>query len=299
MSNCLSCASNTNVKYDDYKSDQLYNWCTNCGNYGIHAAIKRALVMENISPKDVLLCFDIGCNGNGADKIRAYTYHGLHGRVIPFATGACLANRKVKVIAFGGDGGTLSEGLSHLIHAVRCNYDMTFVLHDNSNYGLTTGQASATTPQAVPMNTSPDGVTASTINPTELVLSLEPSFVARGFSGKVKELTEVLRKALNHKGFSYVEALQSCPTYNRTTPHEWYFQHTYDVESDPEYDRFNLEYAKKIAKDRKDKIAIGVLYQDMNKPDFLARQANRLNVQTELVSEVKNYPIETILQEYR
>jgi 2-oxoglutarate ferredoxin oxidoreductase subunit beta len=299
MSNCLSCVSNKNVKYSDYESTQLYNWCTNCGNYGIHAAVKRALVMENISPKDVLLCFDIGCNGNGSDKIRAYTYHGLHGRVIPFAAGACIANRNIKVIAFGGDGATLSEGINHLIHAVRSNYDMTFVLHDNNNYGLTTGQASATTPQDTPMNTSPDGVTASTLNPTELVLNLEPSFVARGFSGKVKELTEILRKAINHKGFSYVEALQSCPTYNYATPHEWYFEHTYDIETDPDYDKFNLEYAKKIAKDRRDRIATGILYQDFNKADFLSRQTNRKNINSEMVDEVQIYDTSNILNEYR
>lgn len=299
MSNCLSCVTNKNVKYSDYESTQLYNWCTNCGNYGIHAAVKRALVMENISPKDVLLCFDIGCNGNGSDKIRAYAYHGLHGRVLPFAAGASLANRNVKVIAFGGDGATLSEGINHLIHTVRCNYDLTFVLHDNNNYGLTTGQASSTTPQDTPMNTSPDGVTASTLNPTELVLSLEPSFIARGFSGKVKELTEILRKAINHKGFSYVEVLQSCPTYNYATPHEWYLQHTYDVETDPNYDKFNIEYAKKVAKNRRDKIATGILYQDFNKSDYLSRQANRRNLTTELVEEVSIHEITEILNKYR
>lgn len=299
MNNCSGCVSNQNVKYSDYKSDQLYNWCTNCGNYGIHAAIKRALVMENISPKDVLLCFDIGCNGNGADKIKAYTYHGLHGRVIPFAAGACLANRKVKVIAFGGDGGTLSEGINHLIHAVRSNYDMTFVLHDNNNYGLTTGQASATTPYNTPMNTSPDGVTASILNPTELVLTLDPTFVARGFSGKVRELTEIFRKAINHKGFSYVEVLQSCPTYNHATPHEWYFEHTYDVASEPTYDKFNLESARSVALNRREKIATGLIYQNMNKPDYLSVQSNRRGFTSELTHEIRNYPIEEILQAYK
>jgi 2-oxoglutarate ferredoxin oxidoreductase subunit beta len=133
----MSC-SNCKPKYSDYFSDELYTWCTACGNYGIHAAVKRALITEKIMPKDTLLCFDVGCHGNGSDKIGGYSFHGLHGRVIPLACGAHLANRKVKVLAFGGDGGTLSEGIGHLIHAVRCNYDITFILHDNSNYALTT-----------------------------------------------------------------------------------------------------------------------------------------------------------------
>ena len=157
------------VKYKDYFSDELYTWCTNCGNYSIHTALKRALVLENIAPKDVLMVFDIGCHGNGSDKITAYCVHGLHGRVIPFAAGAHLANRKIKVIAFGGDGGVLSEGINHLVHAVRCDFDITFILHNNGNYGLTTGQASATTPKGISMNSTPNGVTEEPMNPMEFL----------------------------------------------------------------------------------------------------------------------------------
>src|SRR5688572_14663303 len=137
---CTTCYT----KINDYSTDNLFTWCSNCGNYGINAAIKRTLAEMEIKPKDTMLFFDIGCNGNGADKIGGYRFHGLHGRVIPASSGASLANRNLKVIASGGDGATLGEGVNHLIHAIRSNYDITFILHNNSNYGLTQGQASST-----------------------------------------------------------------------------------------------------------------------------------------------------------
>lgn len=295
MGNCGSCKT----KYTDYFSEELYTWCTNCGNYGIHAALKRALVDENIQPKDVLMCFDIGCNGNGSDKISSYVAHGLHGRVLPFAAGACLANRNVKVFAFGGDGGTLSEGINHLIHCVRCNYDFVFILHNNRNYGLTTGQASATTPADFAMNSSPDGTTADLLEATELVLNLNPSFVARTFSGNVKQTTEVIKSAIRHKGFSFIEILQDCPTYNDATPHEWYLERVYEISKDPKYDSSNLEMAKSVAKSMSDRIATGVLYQDVSKLDFYSKQANREGIPSELVDEVQNTDISKLVEKFR
>lgn len=295
----MSCCSNTNVKKDDYESMQNYTWCTNCGNYGIHAAVKRALVEENISPKNVMLCFDIGCNGNGSDKIGGYVAHGLHGRVLPFAAGAAIANTSLKTIAFGGDGGTLSEGIGHLIHTIRANYNFTFILHDNSNYGLTTGQASSTTKQGFEKNSSPNGVTSDTLIPMELVLSLNPSFAARTFSGDVKHMTKILQKAIKHKGFSYVEIMQSCPTYNLETTHEWYMQRIYDIETRSDYDKTNLEMAKKVAMDITEHIAVGVLYENIEKKDYYSRLENRSNFSTQLIDEVKEYNINEFLVKFK
>ncbi|CAG1022202.1 2-oxoglutarate/2-oxoacid ferredoxin oxidoreductase subunit beta [Patescibacteria group bacterium] len=282
-----------------YNSDELYTWCTNCGNYGIHASIKRALADKNIKPSEVLLCFDIGCHGNGADKINAYSVHGLHGRILPFAAGAAIANKAVTTIAFGGDGGTLSEGINHLIHSIRANYNFTFVLHDNSNYGLTTGQASATTKQGLEMNSSPSGVTSDTLIPMELVLSLKPSFAARTFSGNIKHMESIFKQAIEHEGFSYVEVLQSCPTYNKVTPHEWYAQRVYDVSTLEDYDSSDLELARKVAQDVQDKIAIGVLYLNKDKKDYYSRLASRKSIKTELVEEVKGYNVGNIIDKFR
>jgi 2-oxoglutarate ferredoxin oxidoreductase subunit beta len=294
----MSCASCTTT-FHDYYSDNLYTWCTNCGNYGIHAAVKRALVAECRDPQDTLLCFDIGCHGNGSDKIGGYRAHGLHGRVLPFACGASITNSRVKVLAFGGDGGSLGEGVNHLVHAIRGNYPVVFVLHNNLNYGLTQGQASSTTKPGMKMNSSPDGITSDPLHPVRFVLSLQPSFVARSFSGDVHHMTKTLQAALQHNGFAFVEILQSCPTYNRATPHEWYQQRVFDVSSVEGYDGKSYEAAARIAEDLEEKIAIGVLYQDKERVPFLKRQANRQDVTTELVDEVKVGGIEELVGEFR
>jgi 2-oxoglutarate ferredoxin oxidoreductase subunit beta len=290
---------NCEVKFSDYHSDELYTWCTNCGNYGIAAALKRALVAEEIAPKDIVLCFDIGCNGNGSDKLQGYRIHGLHGRVLPLAAGASVANNKLKVIASAGDGATLSEGINHLIHSIRANYNITFLLHNNSNYGLTTGQASSTTKPGVPMNSSPDGVTSDTLNVMELVLALNPSFAARTFSGDVKQMTEIIRAGINHKGFAVIEILQHCPTYNKATPHEWYQERVYDVSSLSDYNATDLAKAKEVASDLEQKIATGILYQDKDRPDFYSRLVNRREITTELVEEVQNVNIEKLVSAFR
>lgn len=301
MSNyCANHFENDDLQFADYYSSNIYTWCTNCGNYGIAAATKRALVAEHIKPQDVLMCFDIGCNGNGSDKIGGYRIHGLHGRVIPLATGASLANRNIQVIASGGDGATLSEGIGHLVHAIRSNYNITFLMHNNSNFALTTGQASASTRPGVSMNSSPDGTTSDTMNFMHFVISLGASFAARSFSGEVEQMTEIIRAGIRHKGFSIIEILQDCPTYNKDTTHEWYQERIYDVKSLENYDNTNTTQALEIASDLSQRIATGILYQDRESIPFDKRVVNRENTTTELVEEVRSYNdiVNTLFDEF-
>jgi 2-oxoglutarate ferredoxin oxidoreductase subunit beta len=257
------------------------------------------LVLEGLKPKDVLFCFDIGCNGNGSDKIGSeelYTLHGLHGRVIPIAGGAALANANMKVIASGGDGGTLSEGINHLVHGVRTNYPMVFILHNNENYGLTTGQASATSRKGWKMNATPDGVLFNPLNACEFVLGLKPTFVARSFSSDVSHMTDVLRAALNHKGFAFVELIQACPTYNRQTTLTWYQERVQDLSALKGYKSSDLEMAKKAAADMEKKINIGVLYQDKKSVPYQEMLVQRQGKKTTLVEEVKHYDISQLMK---
>lgn len=299
FSKCSTCTHEEAPKMKDFASDNLFTWCTNCGNYGIHAAMRRALVQNQISPCMTLTCFDIGCNGNGSDKIGGYNFHGLHGRVIPLACGASMANSKVKVIAFGGDGGTLGEGINHLVHAVRANYNVTFILHNNLNYGLTTGQASATTKKGMKMNSSPDGVTSETLHTLDFIFSLKPTFVARTFSGDVPHMTEVFSEAINHQGFSFVEVFQSCPTYNKETPHEWYLERVYNVNTLPNYDKHDIEMAKEVSKDLENKIAVGVIYKEEQSVPQHLRQPNRMGVTTDVYEETREYSIEDLLVDFK
>lgn len=273
----------------DYATPTPCTWCDNCGDYGIWTATKQALVESGLHPWEVLLCFDVGCHGNASDKIAAYTFHGLHGRVIPFAAGAKLANPRLPVLAFGGDGASFSEGVGHLVHGIRSNYPIVFVLHNNANYGLTTGQASATTWQNQPMNSSPNGVPERTLRSMDFVFSLEPTFVARGFSGNIRETTEILKAAIQHRGFAFVDILQTCPTYNKFATHKYLLERCKPV--GPNYDPSDLPKARALATDTSESIATGVLYQREDVPDFYERLQSRRGIKTTAVEEVKKVDV--------
>jgi len=286
-------------EYLAFESPNIHTWCSGCGNFGILNALVRALVLENIAPHECLICFDVGCNGNASDKINANTIHGLHGRVLSLAAGCAIGNHKLPVIAIGGDGATFSEGINHLVHAIRNNYNFVFICHNNSNYGLTTGQASATTRKGQAMNGTPGEVVVEPLNAAEIVLSLDPSFVARGFSGDVEYLTELIRQGLKHKGFAFIEVFQVCPTYNKATPQSWYWPRIKKVEEIPGYNNTDIWQARKIAVDLEEQIAVGLLYHNPNKLDFLSLQTNRQQRSTTLVEEVQHFPISELLEEFK
>lgn len=286
---CNSCTTKTTT-LADYASPNALTWCPGCGNFGIQVALKQALVASGVTPHQAMLCFDIGCNGNGSDKIDGYRFHGLHGRILPLAAGIACANRELTIVAEAGDGATFGEGVNHLINAVRANFNMTLICHNNENYGLTKGQASATTRKEVPMNSSPDGVTSDPLHPQRLVLSLGASFSARVFSGDIMGMKRVFEAAIKHQGFSFIEVLQNCPTYNKATPHEWYQQRVFDVAT-KEHDATNRAAALQISEDVDEHVATGILFQDPNSVPFMQRDVVRRQIETELIDEVKPYDI--------
>jgi 2-oxoglutarate/2-oxoacid ferredoxin oxidoreductase subunit beta len=283
MSIPLSLTGKKDVSMAEYHSENKCTWCDGCGDYGIWTAIKRALTELKIAPHEALLCYDVGCNGNMSDKILGYRIHGLHGRVLPLAAGAKLANPKLPVLAFGGDGASFSEGIGHFAHAIRSNYPIVFVLHNNANYGLTTGQASSLTWQGQKMNTSPNGVPEQTINSMDFAFSLEPTFVARGFSGNIPQMTEILKAAIRHRGFAFVDMLQACPTYNHFATHNYLLEKCTPVQN---HDVKDFAKARMLAVDTSEKIATGVLYQNEDVPHFYERLVPRQGVKTTAVEEV-------------
>lgn len=281
-----------------FEGKEKHTWCSGCGNFGIITALKRALVLREISPQNALLCYDVGCSGNESDKINSYTIHGLHGRVLPLASGASLANSDMVVIAQAGDGATFSEGINHLIHSVRNNYNITFICHNNLNYGLTIGQASSTTRKNVKMSATPDGVSVDPINSLDLVLASNPTFVARSFSGDINHMTETIQAGINHQGFSYIEILQACPTFNKDTPQEWYWDKIKKTE-DINHDKTDIWAARKLVADGLDKdIAVGIIYQNSNKLPFEKTLISRKDYSSNLTKEVKNYDISKLIQTF-
>ena len=280
----------------DYLCSTQCTWCDGCGDYAVWTATKRALVELGLAPWQVLLCYDVGCHGNTSDKIMGYRFHGLHGRVIPFAAGAKLANYDLPVMAFGGDGASFSEGVGHLVHGIRSHYPITFVLHNNANYGLTLGQASSLTWQDQPMNVSPNGIPEATLPSMDLVFSLRPTFVARGHTGDIAQMTEIFKAALGHRGFAFVDILQACPTYNKFASHEWLLEHCEKLPDD--HDSSNFELARSRAIDTSKKVYTGVLYQNEDIPNFYERLVPRQGVKTTAVEEVKKVDVSEWMKEF-
>ena len=272
-------------QYAQFETSDVMTWCGGCGNYAIQNALKRALALEGIGRDNVIFCFDVGCSGNGSDKMEGYTVHGLHGRVLPLAAGVKIAQHNTHIICEAGDGATFSEGAGHVIHAVRNDYPVLFIHHDNQNYGLTTGQCSSLTPKGCKMNAAPEGNPIEPLNPLEIVLSLKPSFVARTCCVDVEHMTEIFRQALNHKGFAFIETLQSCPTYNKHTTHEWYVENIKFIEKEfPDYDPADIWQAKKLVAEEVP--YLGLIYHNPKRESFLEALVQRDENDPMLIDEV-------------
>ena len=199
-------------------------WCGGCGDWGIWAALKAALKQLNLATHQFVLVYDIGCSGNMTNHLRAYGFHGLHGRAIPAACGIKLANHSQKVIVIGGDGGLLGEGMTHFISAARANMDITVILHNNQVYGLTTGQSSPTSLKGTKGKATPLGVVEQPLEPCGFALLSGATYVARAFAGNIPDTTKIFVDALTHRGFALVEVLQPCVTYNKLNTYDWFRQ---------------------------------------------------------------------------
>jgi 2-oxoglutarate ferredoxin oxidoreductase subunit beta len=200
-------------------------------------------------------------------------------------------------MAFGGDGASFSEGVGHLVHAVRSDYPIVFVLHNNANYGLTTGQASSLTWQGQPMNTSPNGIPEHTLPSMDFVFSLQPSFVARGFSGNIAQLTTIFQAALKHRGFAFVDVLQACPTYNHFATHDYLLERVYDANAEG-HDPSDFGKARAIATDTSSRIATGVLFQNETVPSFYERLVPRQGKTTAPIDEVAITNVDAYMKKY-
>jgi len=191
-------------------------WCPGCGNFGILAALKRAIALlekEGMEKESFVLVAGIGCHAKIADYVNLNSFYGLHGRTIPVATGIKIANPNLNVFCMSGDGDSYNEGMEHLIHAAKRNTNITVVIHDNRNFALTVKQFTATSPKGFSSNSSPYGNIEKPINPLELMLSAGATFVARGYSVRIEHLANIIKEGIKHKGFSFIEVLQNCVTW--------------------------------------------------------------------------------------
>lgn len=257
------------VEVKDYASPIRPTWCPGCGDFGIWNAMKRALVKAELAPHQVIIYTGIGCGSKLPDYMRVNGFTSLHGRPIPIAQGAHLANHGLKTIVVAGDGDTYGEGGNHLIHVLRRNADITIIVQNNLVYGLTKGQYSPTSPKGFPTKTSPRpaGAIDRPINPIALALAVEATFIARSWSGDVPHLIEMMVAAIHHRGAALLDVFQPCVTFNPNYSYDFYRPRVYKLEEEG-YDPADREAAWKKAQEWGDRIPIGVIYQVEGMPTY-------------------------------
>lgn len=234
-------------------------WCPGCGNFGILNAMKQALVASDLSPHQVLFVSGIGQAAKAPHYLNANLFNGLHGRGLPVATGAKLANPSLRVIVESGDGCMYGEGGNHFLAAVRRNIGLAVIVHDNQVYGLTKGQASPTSDEGFVTKAQPEGVRMAPFNPVETAVALKANFVARSFAAQLDHLARMIREAIAAPGFALVDVLQPCVSFNKINTYDWYRERVRELPAN--YDPGDWAAAMTTAARWGDEIPIGVLYR--------------------------------------
>jgi len=246
-------------------------WCPGCPNFSILEAVKRAiseLIEKGEKRENIVFTCGIGCHAKIFDYLNLNSFYGLHGRCIATAQGIKLANPKLKVLAFVGDGDTYNEGISHLIHAAKRNADISVLVFDNRNFALTVSQFTATSPKGFKGSSSPEGSIEEPFNPLELVVAAGATFIARGYALKIDQLKDLIVQAVEHKGFSFLEILQPCITFfdNR----QFYQERIYEL-TGHDFNSKEKALAKIKEWDYKNgegvKIPLGIFYK-IEKPSY-------------------------------
>lgn len=258
--------TSTKVTPEEYAAASAITWCPGCGNFGIIRAVRKALVGLQIEPYRVLMVSGIGQSGKLPHYTHANVLNELHGRPIPAAQAAKVANDELTVIAFSGDGDGYGEGGNHFVYAMNRNIDMTYIVHNNQVYGLTKGQASPTSEFGFTTKMNPRGAWIP-LRPLTMAVVCECSFVARGFAAEIDHLVSLIQQGINHRGFALIEVLQPCVTFNHLNTFQWYSQRIYKLEEEKGYDPYDKQAAFNKASEWGDRIPIGVIYKK-DKPLF-------------------------------
>ena len=281
------------LTFESYDSKRIPAWCPGCGNYAILRTFKEAFLEMEIDPADFTVVSGIGQAGKFPHYVKCNTFNGLHGRGLPVAQGIRLANHGMPVIAVSGDGDCYGEGGNHLVHAIRRNVGVKLFVHDNQIYGLTKGQASPTSMEGMVTKNQPFGVLSEQLSPLAMAVALDCSFVARGYAGDQEHLKFLIKEAVNHAGFSLVDILQPCVTFNRINTYPWYNQRVYRLGED--YDPADRMKAFEKALEWGDRIPLGIIYRN-TRPPFEGRipvldggpLAHRVVSAEDLAAYVKN-----------
>jgi len=236
-------------------------WCPGCGIYAIFETLKSAVVSLEIEPEQLVIVTGIGCHGRLSNYFKAYGFHGLHGRVLPVATGIKLSNPELHVVAVSGDGDAYSIGMGHFIHSLRRNISITYLVVDNRLYALTQGQTSPTCSLGFVSKSSPYGSKEYPLDGPQLALAAGGTFIARGFSGEPSHLAALIEGGMRHKGFALIEVLSPCVTQNKVNTYEWFKKNIYRLEEDSSFDPRDKRKAWERAS-AEGKIPVGLIYRE-------------------------------------
>jgi 2-oxoglutarate/2-oxoacid ferredoxin oxidoreductase subunit beta len=251
------------MKSSNFATKQLITWCPGCLNLSILEAVKKALAdlvnSGKYSKKEFVAVTGIGCHGKIYDYLDINGFYGLHGRVLPAALGIKIGNPKLKIIGFAGDGDTYAEGMSHFISAFRYNADITLIVHNNQSFSLTTGQATPTSQKGYKNNINLKGEFNEPINPLRLALASGGTFIARCNPRDINHTASIIKKAIKHKGFSYIEMMQECLMFNKEMNN--LEKLTYKIPDNSNYKKAQRLVEKWNYNSKKAKIPIGILYQ--------------------------------------
>lgn len=263
-------------KAKDYKSTVSPIWCAGCGHYSVLAALTRALAQLDLAPENVAIISGIGCSSRLPAYTHLFGFHGVHGRALPVASGLKVARPDLTVIAVGGDGDGFSIGGNHFLHACRRNVNFTYIAMDNEVYGMTKGQASPTTPSEWDHSKlTPHGTGVPALQPASLALGAGAGFIARGYYGDPKQLTDLIVQGIQHQGFSFVQALSQCVTFVPEQKHWKEMVHEFPQEhiKDP------VQTAAAIQRD--DGFGLGMIYQN-ERPAWMPEHYDPENEDEEL-----------------
>ncbi|MCL4444472.1 MAG: thiamine pyrophosphate-dependent enzyme [Candidatus Thermoplasmatota archaeon] len=255
------------VTVADFNGKVKPDWCPACGNFAQLSALKAVLAELGIEPHNTVVVSGIGCSSNLPEFINAYGFHGLHGRLLPVASAIKWANPKLTVIGYGGDGDGFFEGTQHFFHTAKRNVDITYIVSDNQIFGLTTGQASPTSELGFKSKTTPEGNIEKPINPLAFGLAAGATFVARGFSGDPKHLNEIIKKGIQHRGFSFIDVFSPCVTFNKYNTYDYFRKRVYKYEAK---DLTDFSAAYNAVQEWGEKIPIGIFYQKQE-PTYIDR----------------------------
>lgn len=253
--------------FKDFRNNVKPNWCPGCGDFSVQASIQRAAANVGLEPEDLAIVSGIGCSGRISGYIHAYGFHGIHGRALPIAQGLKMANRRLHVIAAGGDGDGFAIGMGHTVHAIRRNMNITYIVMDNQIYGLTKGQTSPRSAFGFKTKSTPEGSKEVALSPIELALASGATFVAQSFSSNLKQLTHVIEEGLKHDGFAFINVFSPCVTFNKINTYDWFKENIVDVEEIEGYDPSNraMAMAKVIETGG---MLCGLIYQDKTRKSY-------------------------------